>query len=212
MDIFHRYAMLSFTAENVLARVIDVSIVNFIFDPQTVTIEEGDSVRWTNNDAVTHTATSTSNPSVWDSGNLSFGESYIFQFTSSGSFPYYCKIHPSMTGTVEVQSATAVEHGSSQQNIPVQLFLGQNYPNPFNQNTIIRYKISGDQPAHIVIAIYNIQGQKLAELVNGMQSPGEHTIQWNGKDHWGNIVSSGIYLYRLKHDAFHQIRRMTLLQ
>ncbi len=203
---------LSFTSETALAKVIDVSIINFTFDPQTVTIEQGDSVRWTNNEAVTHTSTSTSNPPVWDSGNLGTGESYMFQFISSGSFPYYCTIHPYMTGTVEVQPSTAVEHGSSQQNIPVNLSLDQNYPNPFNQNTIIRYKISGNRPSHIVLAIYNIQGQKLTELVNGTQNPGEHTIRWNGKDHRGNIVSSGIYFYRLKSDEFQQIKRMTFLQ
>src|SRR5690349_16039949 len=58
--------------------VTDVSIVDFDFSPQTVTVTVGTSVRWTNTGARTHT--STSDTSVWDSGNLGSGQQFSFTF------------------------------------------------------------------------------------------------------------------------------------
>jgi plastocyanin len=79
-----------------------VSIVDFAFVPQTDTITAADSIRWVNNGAVFHTTTS--NTSVWNSGTLSPGpSSFTRQFSTSGSFPYQCKFHPSMTGTILVR-------------------------------------------------------------------------------------------------------------
>jgi plastocyanin len=79
--------------------VVDVSMQNIAFNPQTVTIKVGDSVRWTNNDVVPHTATS-GNPgdadagSVFDSGTLAGGQSFTHQFDQSGEFVYFCGVHP----------------------------------------------------------------------------------------------------------------------
>ena len=82
----------------------NVSIVDFAFSPQVDTITAGDSVKWTNNGAVTHT--STSNTLVWNSGNLAPGQSITFQFNTPGSFPYHCAIHTFMTGTIVVKPAS----------------------------------------------------------------------------------------------------------
>ncbi|PAU49381.1 plastocyanin [Streptomyces albireticuli] len=78
-----------------------VLIQDFQFDPPSVTIAVGDTVRWTNNDSATHT--STSDKGVWDSGNLTTGTSFRRTFRTAGTFPYHCAIHPSMTGTVTVR-------------------------------------------------------------------------------------------------------------
>jgi len=83
------------------AATIDVDIVNFAFNPDTVTISVGDTVRWTNNDgAISYTATSTTG--VFDSGTLGNGQQFSFTFTQAGIYPYHCSIHPSMTGTITV--------------------------------------------------------------------------------------------------------------
>jgi plastocyanin len=79
----------------------EVSIINMAFSPTTLTTNAGTTVKWTNNDGVTHTVTS--NTSVFDSGNLSNGKSYSFTFSAAGTYKYYCAIHPSMTGTIIVQ-------------------------------------------------------------------------------------------------------------
>jgi plastocyanin len=91
------------------ATIHNVSIVDFQFIPQTDTVAVGDTVRWTNNGAVPHT--STSNSGVWNSGTLSPGQSFSFQFNSTGTFPYHCAIHTSMTGTIIVRHAMPILTG-----------------------------------------------------------------------------------------------------
>jgi len=80
-----------------------VEIANFAFAPATLTITVGDTVTWTNQDAVAHTATSTTG--VFDSGDLEQGESYSVTFTAPGTYDYLCTPHPSMTGRVVVLAA-----------------------------------------------------------------------------------------------------------
>jgi plastocyanin len=77
-----------------------IEIVNFAFDPATVTVPVGTTVKWTNEDSATHTITSDSGD--WDSGKLMNGQSFSHTFTQSGSFSYHCSIHASMKGTIEV--------------------------------------------------------------------------------------------------------------
>lgn len=79
-----------------------IRIVDFGFDPQTVTIAAGTTVTWTNTGNATHTATSTSG-NVFDSKTLRNGQTFSFKFDQAGTFAYRCEIHPSMTGTITVQ-------------------------------------------------------------------------------------------------------------
>ena len=75
------------------------SIVSFAFNPNTITINVGDTVRWTNNDPVDHTTTSLGN---WNSGSLTSGASFSEVFETPGTFNYCCSFHPSMAATVVV--------------------------------------------------------------------------------------------------------------
>lgn len=79
---------------------VTVNIVDFAFTPQVDTVAVGGTVTWPNTGNAPHTSTSTSSPSLWDSGRLSSGQSYSRQFADAGSFPYVCTIHPNMTGTI----------------------------------------------------------------------------------------------------------------
>lgn len=72
------------------------------FEPVTLTIHAGDTVRWFNDDAIPHTVSATDGS--WDSGNLAPGQAYERRFDVAGSYPYLCRYHPGMTGTIEVQS------------------------------------------------------------------------------------------------------------
>jgi plastocyanin len=81
---------------------VNVSIQNFSFTPQNITIQAGSTVRWTNNDSTAHTATS---PGNFDSGNLNSGGSYQFTFNTPGTYTYFCAYHAGMTGTITVTSA-----------------------------------------------------------------------------------------------------------
>ena len=76
-----------------------VTIQNFAFDPQSVTVKVGTTVTWTNKDSATHTVTG----SGWGSDQLATGAAYSHTFDKAGSYDYHCSIHPSMTGTIIVQ-------------------------------------------------------------------------------------------------------------
>ncbi len=77
-----------------------VSIKNFAFDPQTITIKTGTTVTWTNDDSVLHTVTSDGN---FDSGTLDKDETFSYTFDEEGTFSYICTIHPRMTGKIIVK-------------------------------------------------------------------------------------------------------------
>ncbi len=209
--IFLSFVLICLATFSANAEIHDVSITGFAFVPETVTFQVGDTVRWTNNDPVAHTATSTDNPPVFDSGNLASGETYMHQFTESRFYPYFCEIHPSMTGTVHAESATSVEE-NSEEPVPSTFQLGQNYPNPFNNKTTIQYTITGTKPRHVTLAIYDIQGQKVAELVNQQQAPGIFMVKWNGINLQGELVSSGLYFFRLSSGKYQKTKRLTFLK
>ncbi len=76
-----------------------VSISNFAFNPQQLTVAKGTTVQWTNNDSVAHSV----NSDLFNSPLISTGQSFEFTFNSTGSFDYHCAVHPSMTGTIIVQ-------------------------------------------------------------------------------------------------------------
>lgn len=82
-----------------------VAIVDFAFSPATLTITAGDTVVWTNEDPMIHTATSVNG--AFDSGDLEQGESYSLTFTTPGSYDYLCTPHPTMTGRIVVVAAPA---------------------------------------------------------------------------------------------------------
>jgi photosystem II stability/assembly factor-like uncharacterized protein len=88
--------------------------------------------------------------------------------------------------------------------------LHQNYPNPFNPTTKISYNLPGSGQVHL--KIYNVMGQEVRTLVNESQIAGNYTAVWDGRDNHGNMVSSGVYIYRLSAGNDVQSRKMTLLR
>lgn len=83
--------------------VAAVTIDDFSFLPAGLTIEAGQTVRWTNEDGPTHTATADEgNGGEFDSGNISTGDAFEHVFDEPGTYPYHCNIHPSMTGEIVV--------------------------------------------------------------------------------------------------------------
>ena len=82
-----------------------VSIGDNFFSPASLTINAGDTVEWTNNGNVVHTATSDSTPSAaFNSGNLSRGDKFSLRLGTPGTYEYSCRIHGvSMSGTIIVR-------------------------------------------------------------------------------------------------------------
>jgi plastocyanin len=83
---------------------VQVSIQNFAFVPQTITVAPGTTVVWTQKDSAPHTVTS--DTGAWPaSAQLSTGQTFSFTFTKVGTYPYHCSVHPYMTGKVIVTSS-----------------------------------------------------------------------------------------------------------
>lgn len=85
------------------------------FNPATITVSPGTTVRWVNDDDTAHTTTSmdlasqsptttVNQPNAWNSNPLNPGEHFDHTFTKAGTFPYQCLVHPYMQGTVTVQA------------------------------------------------------------------------------------------------------------
>ncbi|TKJ42438.1 hypothetical protein CEE37_01790 [candidate division LCP-89 bacterium B3_LCP] len=88
--------------------------------------------------------------------------------------------------------------------------LEPNFPNPFNASTTISYTLPQVQPVKLII--YNLMGQQVRTLVNGVQTAGKHNTIWNGNDNFGQTVSSGVYIYRIKTGDFLEHHKMVLLK
>jgi hypothetical protein len=79
--------------------------------------------------------------------------------------------------------------------LPASIVVSQNYPNPFNPSTTISYSIS--RPSRVRIAVYDLLGHPVAELVDAFQTPGEQRVRWDGADDAGVPLASGLYLVRV---------------
>lgn len=79
--------------------VNSVTIQNFAFSPAKLTIKQGTTVTWTNEDSAPHKIKSDS----FNSGDLSKGDKFEFTFNTKGNFAYSCSIHPAMTGEIVVE-------------------------------------------------------------------------------------------------------------
>lgn len=123
---------------------------------------------------------------------------------------YWPEYEPALSVSVVAQAlkwfglSTAVDEGTNPV-LALNYELSQNYPNPFNPETRISYTIS--KPSDVKLSIYNVLGQKVAELVNAKQAAGKYQVTWNAKD-----VSSGVYFYRLEAGDYTRTMKMMLLR
>ncbi len=86
------------------------------------------------------------------------------------------------------------------------------YPNPFNPETIIRFEVAGSLPRKAAVTVFDVTGRQVASLFSGVCSPGSHEVRWNGKDKYGGVVGSGLYIVRFEAGDFSQSRRIVLLK
>jgi hypothetical protein len=75
--------------------------------------------------------------------------------------------------------------------VPFEYALAQNYPNPFNPKTTIKYTLT--DPGHVLLHVFNLNGQVVETLVDQPRTNGEHQIEWQPKG-----LASGLYFYRLQ--------------
>jgi hypothetical protein len=106
--------------------------------------------------------------------------------------------------------STTVTTNPSDGSVPASFSLGQNYPNPFNPSTTIELQVFESGP--VELTIYNVLGQRLATLADGVLSTGTYSFVWNGTDATGAPVASGLYLYRARVSSTVQTRTMALIK
>ncbi|GBD94363.1 hypothetical protein BMS3Abin05_01969 [bacterium BMS3Abin05] len=122
----------------------------------------------------------------------------IGSFASDSAKVYIDEIYynetPSVVGVSENPAPIAVDYS-----------LQQNYPNPFNPETSIRYSLK--EQSRVILKIYNLKGETVATLVDGVVSAGLHDVNWNAAN-----MPSGVYLYKLKTAKFSQTKKMLLVK
>ena len=94
--------------------------------------------------------------------------------------------------------------------IPLTYSISQNYPNPFNPVTTLKYDLP--EQSMVVMTVYDLMGREVTILVNQVQKAGYHTIRWNGTDQSGQVVSAGLYIYRITANDFTSTKKMLLLK
>ena len=94
--------------------------------------------------------------------------------------------------------------------VPQAFALDQNYPNPFNSQTVIRFAITADD--NVELSVFNLAGQKVAALIDGVRKAGSYMVSWDGRDDEGTELVSGVYVYRLETEDTVESRKLLLLR
>jgi len=108
------------------------------------------------------------------------------------------------------REATDVDENSRTDELTSKVILYHNFPNPSNPSTTIQYTIP--ETDKVLLKIFDIKGKEIQTLINASQTPGLHSIIWDGKDQFGRNVSSGIYFYRLETRVYQVTRKMLLIR
>ena len=103
----------------------------------------------------------------------------------------------------EMGGVTSIEYPGTE--MPNDYQLSQNYPNPFNPTTTINFSIP--EQSNVKITIYDVVGNQIAVLEDGVKSAGNYSVEWNASNN-----ASGIYFYKLESNNFVQVRKMVLMK
>jgi hypothetical protein len=130
------------------------------------------------------------------------------------------QVKDEMGGDVRVTSAMATDayHRTNPVGValasvtarPRTFALRQNYPNPFNPATTIEYALP--EAASVRLDVFNMLGQVVATLVEEKQDAGRYSVRWDGLNSNGEVMGSGVYVYRIVAGDFHAIKRMLLIK
>ena len=120
------------------------------------------------------------------------------------------KIEWRQNGVVFNMNELVNAYGAELRTLPKTYALSRNYPNPFNPITTIKYQLP--KVSDVKLVIYNILGQEVMILVSENQPAGYYQVIWNGKNNYGSLVSSGVYIYHVTAGKFTKTRKMLMVK
>ncbi len=131
-------------------------------------------------------------------------------FTTLQGVLYYSFSHYKLVPRTNTDFGTLIGVQNNQNELPSVFWLGQNYPNPFNPVTTIKYNIPVN--AEVTLRVYNLLGQEVKTIVNGIQNRGKYSVQFDGTN-----LASGLYFYVLEGTSFEgakftDVKKMVLVK
>ncbi|MBN2288681.1 MAG: T9SS type A sorting domain-containing protein, partial [Candidatus Glassbacteria bacterium] len=129
---------------------------------------------------------------------------------SAGERAYLWEVTGKLGLSQSERSAVRILLGEAE--APEPALLLQNSPNPLNPSTTISYAIPGPGEVDTRLEVYNLRGQLVRVLAQGVQGPGRHRVSWDGRDSGGAEVASGVYFYRLRAGALCSLKKMVVLR
>jgi len=105
---------------------------------------------------------------------------------------------------IALGTPTGVE-GGPVETLPRVASLHQSYPNPFNPSAMIRFELPVTD--HVTLTVFNVIGQRVATLVDGLMAPGRHEVTFDG-----GSLPSGVYFYRMQSTSFSDVKKMMLMK
>ena len=129
---------------------------------------------------------------------------------------YFIDVALLRTDELPPQAPSELAAQQPKKSLPDEYALDQNYPNPFNPSTVIRYSLPAE--SNVTLKIYDILGEEVRTLVDGVQDAGYQSAEWNATNNNGASLPSGIYICRIQAASlangkeFFQVRKMLLMK
>lgn len=152
---------------------------------------------------------------IWHTTNRGLNWTKVESNTTSNLYKIFF-FNEGKTGYILGANRTLLKYDKivdvKEKNNPIELSfkLCQNYPNPFNSATQIEFQIP--ERELVSLTIYDLFGKEVITLLEEEKKPGNYTVIWDAKDKFGNVVSSGIYFYRLNSISMSQTRKLIFIK
>jgi hypothetical protein len=136
-----------------------------------------------------------------------FGHSFMYMRDTAGGAPI---IRNHVMSDVIDWMNNPVNPVITEADVPKAYKLSQNFPNPFNPSTTIKFDVK--ERGQVSLRIYNVAGQLVKTLVDGVKDASSYSITWDGTNNHGAKVASGVYFYKMQSKSFNQTKKMVLLR
>jgi len=141
----------------------------------------------------------------WSPEYIDWDYSYIYNNQLCPPYPSCIEDYVGEQDTTNCEQVSIID-----ETLPITYNLHNAYPNPFNPKTTLHYDLPED--AMVSITIYDMMGRVVNTLINGSQTSGYKTIQWDATNDRNEPVSAGLYLYTIQAGEFRQTKKMVLLK